>query len=595
MTDENSMTSVDVEDAGWLDAGGRRIFTVAHIPASGRVRGAVVLCQPLLTEQYAAHETFIRLARALTAKGLAALRFDYSSMGDSEGAPQDLRDVGVWVNDISAAVDHLRLAGASFVAVLGMRAAANIVAEAVGHNDADAAVLWDPFPNGRAFVRHATLLHQSIAAVDTRQSGTTGLIDSCPLTPLQPKGDYPLGYSFSDHFLDSLRALHLDALPTGLPTLVLTRSGELPAALTNPAFALAEAGTAVGQDALLETFLDAAVVPEHSIGQIASWLGARTVDQFERQLDIVLEPTLQQPGSPYGVRESPLRIPVAGGTTLFSIRASATGTDRTDRAGAPLTCVLLNSGVQPHTGPNRLYVDLARELATKGVNSIRVDLPGLGESRAAPGETTPLVYAPRFLDDVDAAIQVVGNGPVAAIGLCSGGYHALEAATRTRLAGVLSIHLIPDLGLLGRPHLFRSDRAIWVPDRRWLERVNRSRWGVAVTWRLPGWAWSVLDRIGLQTEQGAGIRRVVATGTDVVMIMEAAELGRPRSWPLLRRRTMAPRIILSSADHSLFDVENRNAMRELVCRIVLDWSASSPALTHGTSATDSTGTSLAAG
>ena len=48
------------------------------------------------------HRQFTLLARDLAAQGIAAMRFDYRGMGDSEGALRNFDEVG---DDVRAAVD----------------------------------------------------------------------------------------------------------------------------------------------------------------------------------------------------------------------------------------------------------------------------------------------------------------------------------------------------------------------------------------------------------------------------------------------------------------------------------------------------------
>jgi len=44
--------------------------------------------------------------------------------------------------------------------------------------------------------------------------------------------------------------------------------------------------------------------------------------------------------------------------------------------------VLLNAGVLHRVGPNRLYVKIARKLASAGFVVLRFDLSGIGDSKA---------------------------------------------------------------------------------------------------------------------------------------------------------------------------------------------------------------------
>ncbi len=110
---------------------------------------------------------------------------------------------------------------------------------------------------------------------------------------------------------------------------------------------------------------------------------------------------------------------------------------------APLTSALLltNAGVVSRIGPNRLNVRLARRAAAQGVPSLRFDLSGLGDSRAATGT---LGYEAQALLDLRTAIDELerrfGIRRHAMAGLCSGADHAYRlAAVEPRVAAVMMI------------------------------------------------------------------------------------------------------------------------------------------------------------
>ena len=98
--------------------------------------------------------------------------------------------------------------------------------------------------------------------------------------------------------------------------------------------------------------------------------------------------------------------------------------------GAP-TILMLNAGNDWHVGPNRLWVDLSRRWAAAGFRCVRFDESGLGDSPPRPEKPANLVRSPDAFDDVrDARFAVEPDDPtnVVLVGLCSGGYQALEDA-----------------------------------------------------------------------------------------------------------------------------------------------------------------------
>jgi hypothetical protein len=96
--------------------------------------------------------------------------------------------------------------------------------------------------------------------------------------------------------------------------------------------------------------------------------------------------------------------------------------------------LLVNAGAQRRIGPSRLYVNLSRRWAARGATVLRLDLSGLGDSGTQPGAPDNVVYSPRAVDEVAAAVQWLRGGHptrrCSVAGLCSGAYHGLKAAVR---------------------------------------------------------------------------------------------------------------------------------------------------------------------
>lgn len=94
-------------EAFMIDAENSRLAALYHPPqkpAPGRPVGCLILVGG---PQYraGAHRQYIDLARHLAVNGIGVLRFDYSGMGDSEGALTDLEGRSA---DIAAAAETLR-------------------------------------------------------------------------------------------------------------------------------------------------------------------------------------------------------------------------------------------------------------------------------------------------------------------------------------------------------------------------------------------------------------------------------------------------------------------------------------------------------
>lgn len=107
--------------------------------------------------------------------------------------------------------------------------------------------------------------------------------------------------------------------------------------------------------------------------------------------------------------------------------------------GCATTVIIPNTGVEHHVGPNRLHVELARQLAQHGLRCLRMDLSGMGESLlGATHETGGSVSDQQAAID---ALQAQGLGEqFVVIGLCSGGNDAhLLSRADARIRGAAFI------------------------------------------------------------------------------------------------------------------------------------------------------------
>jgi dienelactone hydrolase len=117
-------------------------------------------------------------------------------------------------------------------------------------------------------------------------------------------------------------------------------------------------------------------------------------------------------------------------------------------AGRGTCClVTVNSGALRHTGPNRIFVELARRAAAAGVSAARFDLPGLGDSdgtairsfeRTEADDRTSLAVMGAIYDHLE------GLGlpdRFVAGGFSLGGYLTVRAATSDRrVTGALCVN-----------------------------------------------------------------------------------------------------------------------------------------------------------
>lgn len=135
------------------------------------------------------------------------------------------------------------------------------------------------------------------------------------------------------------------------------------------------------------------------------------------------------------VREQALQLGPEGHLVGVLARPATTST-----ASRP-TVLFLNAGVIHRVGPHRLHVTLARHLAARGLSSLRLDLSGIGDSRAVPGS---LSFRESAVADVRAAMDWLaanhGAKSFVLFGLCSGADNALATASADpRVTGLVLV------------------------------------------------------------------------------------------------------------------------------------------------------------
>jgi alpha-beta hydrolase superfamily lysophospholipase len=405
----------------WFGPPERPLFGWVHAPAGAVADGAAVLCAPLTREQDVAGYTIRRLAQELAARGVLAIRFDYDGTGDSARGDEDPGRVRAWQQSIEHAATLARQCGAPSLTLVGMRAGALLAAATARATGATGLVTWDPCTSGRSLVREEHALHRihfGDAVTRADEVEVPGFVLSA-----ETAGD--LGRLDPDGRGSSLeRALVLLRPSTRIP----------PSLADGLAECAVDVDVAVGQDLLLEGTGEHQQVPLVTIDRIAAWVAeSGPATTFPVQVPAT-GPVCMRDRDGRGLTERTVRM---GSTDLFGIETTNTG------VSTGPTMIFVNNGFGSHVGPSRLWVTLARRWAAAGLRCVRLDLSGIGDSPARPGQPEHLVYSPTAFDDLtDAARSLSPDDPtnVVFVGLCSGGYQALEAAVALKPKGVCVVN-----------------------------------------------------------------------------------------------------------------------------------------------------------
>jgi alpha/beta superfamily hydrolase len=429
--------------AFWLEAPSGPLASWLHLPQSGTVRScAVVICPPMGFEYTHSHRSLRHLAEAFAEKGFLAVRFDYHGCGNSPGDAFSAHQLRTWVADIRAVVrEATLLAGSDAVAVVGLRLGALLSALAATEIDIDYLIAWSPVVSGRRYIRE----QQAIAAVGAgEEPAGQGYIEGG-------------GFVLSDEMVAELKKVDLSALRYRVrrAALVVERD-DLP-----QENGLAETLKTHGIDTtvnrppgyagMMAEPQDTAV-PREAIDGIIEWLSERAPTQrLALNADLLESRTSVTSFAWEGDGSITEELCwVDAPVPIFGVLTTPTGA----KPGRPLF-ILANAGSVHHVGPNRLYVELSRQLARHGFPSFRFDLRNLGDSaRGSPAEENH-PYPVTAIDDVEAALrwltQLRGFNAVVVGGLCSGAHTAFHVGAAVDLPSLQAALLLNPLTFFWTP------------------------------------------------------------------------------------------------------------------------------------------------
>jgi len=504
-----------VEEPLWFGPEERPLLGWLARPRGTQARGGVLLAPPIGREAHAARRALRHVALSMAAQGFVTLRFDYDGTGDSSGFLDDPERGKAFVDSVAEAAELLRSFGLESVSAIGMRLGATIVGVAAAERGArfSSVVLWDPCESGRSYLR-------SLSALEAlRREGVAVDSSGAVETP---------EFVFTQQAALELRALRLSDLgpvPIAERVLVVTRADRNISDKFRDRMEheVVEWVTTSEQGALLDAEPRLAVLPDKSASQIMAWLDVSppALEPFEVRATPSSALVAHEPGL-CAVRERTIHF---GSHQLFGIICEPVG-----EARGPWI-VFLNVLNGEHTGPSRLWVELSRRWAGRGLRCVRFDFEGIGDSPWLPGQPQPHLYDQgRLHDTAEIARFVSPDDPsnTVFVGLCSGAFWGLEAALELQCRGVCVI--TPPVGmdaLHAAARLGSSRRRFVRVLASWIkEVVERLQW-------IAAGIWSVVRAMLPSTLVKDLLASVAEHGGDVVVLVGRGEHS-PFSLPLLR-------------------------------------------------------------
>jgi alpha-beta hydrolase superfamily lysophospholipase len=579
--------SESVESSGltgvplWLDVSPEPIFGVLHTPhASGQARLAALILPTFGWDNDCSYRARRDWATALAESGVATLRVDLPGTENSVGSPLGPNRVQTWVDATTTAAQWLRKrSDCDRLVVIGIGLGGLIAHQAaVAGAPIDDMVLWGVRASGRAYVREL----RAYAAVVAGQFEEAQVDDGDDVIAIG-------GYAMSTETAQALGSIKLadSALPQANLRRVLLISRDAHGIDEKLLTGLSESGAAV---TVLETndYRSLIAPPEYgmrptrTISESVAWLlnpSAGELAQIQHgELPTVPEVVdcVEFERDGVTIRERLSSIETAGGRVVGIISEPASG----PRASHCL--VVINAGALRHTGPNRIFVEIARSAAAIGVPTVRFDLPGLGDSDGkaknvfeyGPESDIASLAVLRRIFDHAQGLGIADR--FVTTGMSLGGNLAVRAvAEDQRVVGAIGIN-VPALGFTDRPSSLsrraavvyagleamateRPRQRLPAPLRAMVNRLTLARQTIDMRLRNRLAPIDVLWRLAHRADVGElskGLDQLGGSGAHVLILLVKSEwMVRLFTKPKLRQQLQRAQNIeveeLNSRDHLL--------------------------------------------
>jgi pimeloyl-ACP methyl ester carboxylesterase len=443
--------------AQWIRSGDAVLYSVFHRPAADIQKATAVLFVPPfgwdeVETHRARREWAIRLAQA----GFPSLRFDLPGTGESSGGARDDNLVDAWVASVRDLVAWLRAQpGVSRVAVIGIGLGGTITLKAASDGaEIDDLVLWAVKANGRSVLREMIAYGRVVASrYPEDQAGDA-----------EDPGTVVTGFYLAKAAEDALRACNAADMvfpeARGRRALVLSRDSQkidedLVTSLRAADFAVQTAETRDYGD--LTTHPQSLTLrrPTATMERVTAWLGQ--VNPYSAETPALPPP----PAAP--VAASTVERFSAGATAITekileidtaSLSSFGVLSEPIGRSGpAPFMAILISAGAIRKIGPHRMWVEISRRWAARGVPTLRVDIRSVGDASGIGDQggderdhvSDVGVTSPTVIAGVAELLDVLVKQEIAerffVVGYCSGAYVGTQLAlTDRRVLGVVGLN-----------------------------------------------------------------------------------------------------------------------------------------------------------
>jgi alpha-beta hydrolase superfamily lysophospholipase len=432
----------ELAQALYFGSNGKSLFGWLHLSPDEHAdrKLGLVICNPFGYEATCAHRSIRAFAETAANLGIPALRFDYLGTGDSEDIEPQADQIGVWSQDIVAAITELqRSTGVERVCLLGIRLGALLATLAAKQcRVVSSVILVAPIVSGPRYLRQLRTTRLA-ARLSEQSAGSSAAASADAHTSMDVSG-----FALSAATIDALAIIELTSLHSPpAPQILIIDAETLPTAYDWAESLSAGPGRTkyMAVPGLVEMLMRApfrSAVPQAAVAAIRDWLGQLLIDptayggSSDQRGAVPPDPpsavlTLQDgdAGQQSSITERPTFI--ASTAMLFGIVTEPPQHERRHRG-----VILLNTGADFHIGANRIHVSLARHWARHGYVVLRLDLSGLGDSSTAANCPNDDVFPSTAVDEIRIAIDFLrsryGVNDLTIGGICSGAYHALRAA-----------------------------------------------------------------------------------------------------------------------------------------------------------------------